>query len=420
MKLLNKSIRSYLIYSGIVLLIAIPVFYFAIQQIVAEDVDESLVAQKQQILTKLEKLVPANAVTFLETFEPGIRLHPLSAFYPHDTLYTARSYDSISKENIPYRILESNINVGGTAYLIQLKSSMLDSEDLIESIVMVVVVLILLIAAGLLIINRMISKKIWRPFYRTLDKLRNYRIEENQPVQFEKTGIVEFTDLNNTITALTQRSQQVYQSQKEFTENASHEMQTPLAVFQGKLELLMQTTPLNSEQAELISGLADASQRLNRLNKNLLLLTRIENNLFPEKESISIREIIEKLLDQYHFQLKKKNIALSFDYTGEDHIIANRTLIEILFSNLLSNAIRYNNDNGTICLQLKEKVFTIANTGLDTPLDSYKIFSRFHKASTDLQSIGLGLAIAEKISALYHLELAYTYSKNKHIFSFRF
>jgi signal transduction histidine kinase len=418
MKLLHRSIRSYLIYSTLVLLIAVPAFYFVIQRFVGEEVDEGLAAQKELVEAKF-KTLPMDSPGLPGTLEQGISLIPLPAFRPHDTIYTITLYDKISKENIPYRILESNIMVVDKPYQVKLKSSLLDSEDLIKNIVAVMAILMLLMIAGLLIINQMIAKKIWKPFYDTLNKLHNYQIEKNEPARFEKTNITEFADLNKAITALTKRNQQIYQSQKEFTENASHEMQTPLAIFQGKLELLMQTTPLNSDQAGLISDLADASQRLNRYNKSLLLLTKIENNLYPEKEPISIKELVERLIEQYRFQIENRHITLQSRYAGGDIILANRTLIEILFSNLLSNAIRYNRENGLIHLFLKDNVFTVQNTGGDTALNPDKIFGRFHKESTDLQSVGLGLAIAQKIIDLYHFELTYIYGEEIHSFSLR-
>jgi signal transduction histidine kinase len=419
MKLLHKPIRSYLIYSTLVLFIAIPVFYFVIQQFVLEEVDEGLAAQKELMVAKL-KTMHTDSSGLPEAMERGISLIPLPAFRSRDTIYSIKLYDDISNENIPYRILESNVMVGDKPYQVKLKSSLLDSEDLIKNIVAVMAALMVLMIAGLLIINQRITRKIWKPFYDTLNKLHHYQIEKNEPARFEKTNITEFTDLNKAITALTQRNQQIYQSQKEFTENASHEMQTPLAIFQGKVELLMQTTPLNREQAGLISDLADASQRLNRYNKSLLLLTKIENNLFLEKEPISIKELVERLIEQYRFQIENKHITLQNHYAGEDIILANRTLIEILFSNLLSNAIRYNRENGMIRLLLKGNVFMMQNTGADNPLNPDKIFGRFQKESTDLQSVGLGLAIAQKIVNLYHYELTYIYGDEIHSFSFRF
>ncbi|MEP7258319.1 MAG: HAMP domain-containing sensor histidine kinase [Flavitalea sp.] len=420
MKLLNKSIRSYLIYSSFVLLISIPVFYLAIQELVAEDVDESLQAQKLELVKKMEKLDASDQRKFMETFQTDIAPGADASTKAKDTFYTINIYDTLFKEEVPYRVLVSDIRLNGSDYYLRLKSSLLDSKDLIESIVTVMVILMLLIGIGLYIINRLISKKIWQPFYTALNKLRLHQIEKNELIAFDATDIDEFTDLNNTISSLTQRNQQAYESQKEFTEHASHELQTPLAIFQGKLDLLMQTTPLNQDQAELISDLSDACQRLNNVNKTLLLLTKIENNQFPEKEIIDIQEIIERLTEQYRFQLEKKNISLQSSFGHVEDIEANKALMEILLSNLYSNAIRYSKENGFIRLLLKDNTLTFQNTGVAIPLNERNIFGRFHKESQDVQSIGLGLSISKKISDLYQYGLNYTYLEGLHSFTIRF
>jgi signal transduction histidine kinase len=273
---------------------------------------------------------------------------------------------------------------------------------------------------GLLIINRVLTKRIWKPFYNTLDRLKAYRIDRQAILKLEPSPVYEFNDLNKAIETLTETNHQAYQSQKEFTENASHEMQSPLAVFQSKLELLMQTTPLNEEQASLIADLAGASKRLFRLNKTLILLTRIDNDQFLEKETVSVKDVLEKLINQFEFQIKNKSIHISFIDDEDFSVEANKTLIEILLSNLLSNAIRHNIPNGFIQVALHKKELVIQNSGKPSPLDSKKIFRRFQKESQDTESIGLGLEIVQKICALYRYAVQYRFSNQLHIFSVEF
>lgn len=417
MKLLNKSIGLYIIYSIIILIISIPVFYFLIQEIVAEDVDESLVTRKTLLVSKLKKLDFVKLSSIAEAFEPDIKITPVTTHDINDTLYTEVIYDSISREDIPYRVLRSKIDIGNDAYFINLRSSLVDSEDLIESVVFIVSVLTILIAAGLILINRIVSKKIWKPFNNTLDKMTRYQIEKNEPVFFEPTPIDEFNALNQTIASLTTRNQGMYQTQKEFTENASHELQTPLAIFQGKVELLMQTTPLNSEQADLITELSDTSQRMNRLNKSLLLLSKIDNDLFVQTENISLKELALRLIEQYRYQAEKKQIIVKTDMPGEGLVIANRSLMEILLSNLLSNALRYGNNESVVTVSLTNESFTVQNFGSPLTLDSDLIFDRFQKGSANPESIGLGLAIAKRICNLYHFTLNYHFDSSVHSFS---
>ena len=207
----------------------------------------------------------------------------------------------------------------------------------------------------------------------------------------------------------------MYQSQKEFTENASHEMQTPLAVLQGKLDLLMQTNPLSQEQSELITDLVDVNHRMNRLNKTLLLLSKIENNQFTEIEEISLKQVLEKLIEQYRFQAEQKNITITNNFINDIPITANRMLIEIMLGNFLSNAIKHNTLNGTIIITGSEICFK--NTGVAYELDKDKIFQRFQKQTASNNSTGLGLPIATKIAALYHFRVQYKYTNALHQFT---
>lgn len=420
MKLLNRTVRYYLVYAGIVLLIAIPILYFIIQGIVKEDVDESLVAHKEQIVKKMNQATQPIQLNSAETMEADLTIISSGNILPHDSLYTITTYDTISRENIPYRVLESNVLIKNTPYYLRLKNALLDSRDLIETIVLLMTLLLLFIIAGLILITRAIAKKIWKPFYTTVDKLHQYRVDKDEVPPFEKTPVDEFTELNKSITALVQRNRQAYQSQKEFTENASHEMQTPLAVFQHKLELLMQTNPITPEQAELMEQLDNTSQRMNRLNKSLLLLTKIDNNQFVDTETVSLKSIIEKLLEQYKFQADIKNIVVNFDLEQNKFLTVNKSLLEILVSNLLINAIRYTDSGGRVDIALSGKELIIDNTATGNSLDKSRLFQRFQKQAADGNSNGLGLEIAGKIATLYQLVLSYRFENNLHIFSLQY
>ena len=420
MRLLSKTIRSYFFYSFIILLLTIPLFYFIIRGIVARDADRSLIAQKNDIVGKLDRAILFDPFDLLEALEPDINLLPSERIQQHDTLYTANIYNPITQRITPYRMLSSNVVIRGRHYVIQLKSSLVNNDDLIQSIVLVEVILLVLIGTGLVLINRRLSRQIWDPFYKSLEKLRNYKVESDDPVHFENTGIYEFNDLNKTIHDLTERNKQVYMSQKEFTENASHEMQTPLAVLQTKLELLMQTEPITEEQASIISSLNDTSSRLSRLNRSLLLLTKIENKQYQDTESVQVDAVCDKVIELLASHAALKEISFQKEYKSLAIVQVNRSLFEILVSNLLTNAIRYNYKGGVINVKVDEKTLIIENTGTDHVPDKDKIFDRFHKEGTNSQSIGLGLAIVKRICALYNFAIAYDYINNLHTFTVHF
>ncbi len=420
MKLLQKTIRNYFLYSVFVLLVAIPLFYVVMQRIVQEGVDDDLIATKEMLKPKIADAILNNTVGQLKFIDQDIFISITTYTRPYDTFKTIEVFDTLSQKEVPHRVLSSSFTINGRPCLLQVKTSLVNKNDLIKSIVKVQIILLLLLLAGLFMINRSLSKRIWKPFYNTLNKLRNYKVENHEPLALAKSSVSEFADLNHSLEALTERTHSVYISQKEFTENASHEMQSPLAVFQSKLELLMQTAPLNEEQAQLMGDLANASQRMARLNKSLVLLTKIENNQFAETEDVLLSQVVESYLQQYQPQAQEKHITIDSNLQTDAMVKANKALIEILIGNLLGNAIRHNNINGKIHVSLTNDKLVIENTGRLFALDNRKIFERFQKESTDSNSIGLGLEMVKKICNIYHFELSYQFIHHLHGFTIQF
>ncbi len=419
MRLLKKTATSYFIYSAILLIMAVPVFYLALKKMIVNTVDENLVSTKTLVVPRLMNELLNHREGNLISSGYTIQYERARPEESEDSIYTMDPRGDAAHPGLftPNRQLVSHFYVNQEFYSLHITTSLTDKYSLVKRIIWVIIILLITLLLGLLILNQVLTKKIWEPFYRTLNRLKEYRVDKQAMLSLEKSPVDEFNDLNKAVTVLTETNYQAYQSQKEFTENASHEMQSPLAVFQSKLELLMQTNPLNEEQAMLIAELADASKRMFRLNKTLILLTKIDNDQFLEKENVSVKDLLEKLIRQYEFQIS--NASLRFELISEKdiRIEANKALIEILLSNLLSNAIRHNIAHGFIQVILNGKEMIIRNSGKGSPLDQKKIFRRFHKESHDTESIGLGLEIVNKIVALYHYQICYQFVNELHEFS---
>ncbi len=420
MQLLNKTIASYFSFSAVLLLAAIPIFYFALKTALIDTADEELLATKTRIMPQLRNAVVNHDQGNLYLYGYDIVFEKEQPTKNRDSMYSDELGGLYSNKQSPSRLLASHFTINQEFYSLRIKTSLADKLALIKRIILILSLLLVALLLGLLVINRILTKKIWQPFYTTLKRLQDYRVDKQPVLKSEPASVKEFNDLNRAIELLTERNYQVYTSQKEFTENASHEMQSPLAVFQSKLELLMQTKPLNEDQAALISDLANASKRMSRLNKSLILLTKIENNQFLKKESLSVKDILQKLLQQYEFQIGQQSIHIAFDDAMDITLNANKSLVEILLGNLLSNAIRHNVSNGNIQIYLKEKELVIQNSGKPSSLDTQKLFQRFQKNSPDADSIGLGLEIAKKICSLNHYSLEYRFIGLLHTFSVRF
>ena len=370
MRLLQRTIRQYSILSFFVLLIGIPVFYFVLQAVVKEEVDEDLAINKYQVVKRLNLLPADTVLTQFNYLDRDLVITRSRETNEYDSFSTMQVYDSLLYETVSERTLKTNVIVHGNPYLIQIRITMVDHKNLIETVLLVQVILLALLFAGLWIINKNVSS--------------------------------------------------AYLTQKEFTENAAHEMQTPLAVFQSKLELLMQTSPITSTQADLISKMADAGQRMNKLNKALVMLTRIQNHQFTDREKVDLEAVINNILNQYEDAITQKEITVSVKKISSAKIETNKTLIEVLAGNLLSNAIRHNRRGGFINISLNEKELVMENSGPAKALNTTKIFQRFQKETEDRTGLGLGLEIIDKICSLNHYSLKYHYQLEKHSFTIKF
>ena len=218
---------------------------------------------------------------------------------------------------------------------------------------------------------------------------------------------------------LIEKNTAIYKSQREFVENAAHELQTPLALFQTKIDTLTQLD-LTEEQSLLVTSLNTDVSRLNRLNKNLLLLSKIDNESFLEKSNIVLNDYITKHLDFFTEQANAKNLTIVTDFTSTLSITGNPALTEVLINNLFLNAIRHNEKNGKIIITTLNNELIFSNTGQNAPLKIEKLFNRFSKTNPSSQGNGLGLAIIKKIAELNNWKINYNFQDNLHHFSVKF
>lgn len=419
MRLLNRTTFNYLLYSILVLFVVTPIFYFVIDQLITKDVEETLFLQKKEIQYRLQKIKSDGDLLIWADLDGEVKIEPTNGKHYPDSIFNLTQYDSLSNEVEPYRVLSTTVIAGGKFYHLTARVSLVESEDLIKAIVIAQAVVLVFLLVGLLLINSLVSKRIWKPFYDTLQKLENFEVEKTPFLKLGTSSIIEFGDLNKAIEKLAERNYKSYLSQKEFTENAAHEMQTPLAVFQSKLELLMQTKNLSEEQAELIGSLTEATMRLSRLNKALLLISKIENNQYSENERVNVIELTNKLVSTFEKVALTNNILIKTSFVNDLSIFFNPALIDILLSNLLSNAIKHNSTNGVIEINIFNRQWKISNAG-NPLISSDKIFERFQKGTTNQTSTGLGLAIAKKICDMNGVTIQYEYQNNCHIFSINF
>ncbi len=294
-------------------------------------------------------------------------------------------------------------------------------EDIVEGMMIQFILIFSVLSLSLLVTMRFITKKLWKPFDDTLTKIEHFNLEQSEVPKFIPTDIKEFARLNMATEQLMNRDKESYKGQKEFTENASHELQTPIAVFQSKLDLLLQEE-LSEKQAEIVNELYAVSSRLSRLNKDLLLLAKIDNHQVGEQVRVNAIYAIGKNIALYKDLYHKHRIEVIGKNTNPLCLYVNVLLFDSLVNNLIVNAIRHSPDGSKIEIEIDDNEMTVSNPAIGNKLDEKHLFQRFHTANPNdvKRGNGLGLAIVKAICDYHGWKIQYLFENNRHLFRITF
>ena len=432
MKLFTRYNQVNLITTIIVMLITGFVYYQTISWILTNQKDKDLVVEEEEIFDyiRLNHQLPQTfesndqQTTFTEVKPNSVTRRFINTTYfekwengqgPKNKNLSANEADSGEYE--PGRGLITPVNVGGKYYKALIVVSKVETEELIRIIFLITIGVILLLLLVLLATNRLILRRLWRPFYSIMQEISLFNIAGTSQISELTTSTDEFKELNNAVILMTAKAKKDYNDLKTFTENASHELLTPIAVINSKLDTLIQTENFNPAQSKILNDLYNAVSRLNRLNQSLLLLVKIENKLLHERQLIDLSGILKETLTQFEEIFPGKQIVLSYTIDKKE-IYASRYLVEILLNNLIGNAVRHNYKRGEVIISLTGESLVIKNTGENAALPG-EIFTRFHKSSGS-EGNGLGLTISKQICENFGFELNYSFINNYHTFTVKF
>lgn len=395
-------------------------FYYTIIDEVIDETDDSLenyanivintaLADSSVLSTSGDKLMSRYS------FRP---ITEAEGLHYHEAFYDSTVYIEIEDEHEPVRVMRTAFRMpNGQFYELTLMISILERDDMIRAMFWYLMALFLLFLLTTSIGIRVVLQKIFSPLHRLLKWLHDIQPGKPLPPLENPTRIREFAQLNEAAWSMGNRSYKAYEEQKQFIENASHELQTPLAIACGKVELLAESETLTEQQMRELDAIYATLGRAVKLNKSLLLLSRIENGQYTETEDVSVDDILDNLLTDLMDIYEHKQIHLVRKRAQQPFVIrCHQVLTQILVSNLIKNALQHSPEGGNLEIITTSDSLSVRNIGYQ-PLDSNQLFKRFGShAQHQKESTGLGLAIAHTIATAFMLDLCYVWQDGKHCF----
>ncbi len=407
--LLKKTSRYFLLINAFLMLLGTVVLYFYTRSIMQNEVEEELYSRS----FRLEHYVSSNSQVI--ELPPVFEVKEVEHLRPEvikDTLIYDPSQDEMEK----FRELTTYRNLNGNNYQIIVRSMMVETEEIILIIFFLFCIILLIIFLVQFYFNRAWYKRLWKPFFLNLEKMKQFSLPSNPKVELVQSDILEFSELKDQMEELMQKVNSDYQNLKQFTENVSHELQTPLAVMQARIENLLNGHHLDTELFSQLTSLQKDLHRLAQLNKKMVLLTKIENKQFSNSEKIELNLMLKEALENFR---ELTAVPLFLQEENELEIIGEPQLAQILVNNLISNAVKNCAKDGEVKLVISGSSLEVRNSGEKAIENSADLFNRFSKGERS-PGTGLGLAIVKKICELYGYRLSYNFSDQNHCFSIDF
>lgn len=419
MKLIYHIIIRLSIVLSVILTIWAALFYFAMIDEINDETDDALEDYSEQIIVRFlagEELPSKNSNSNNQYY-----LSEVSAEYAqsksHISYVDSMVYIPLKQETEPARILTTIYkDESGKYYELVVSTPTIEKADLKSAILFWIIFLYVFLLLIILAINIWVHKLSNRPLYKLLAWLDEYNIGKSNPALQNKTNIIEFKKLNEAAVRNMKRAEEVFEEQKQFIGNASHEVQTPLAVCRNRLENLMEDESLSENQLEELDKIYQSLDYITKLNKSLLLLSKIENKQFVDKNDVELNEIIKKVIEDYKEAYSYMNIDVEIKETGKFNVKISESLAAILINNLIKNAYVHNKKSGCLLIEITSSKLIFRNAGQEFALNPKLIFERFYQGNKKEGSAGLGLALAKSICDLENLNIHYYFNNNLHCF----
>ncbi|MBL4559541.1 MAG: HAMP domain-containing histidine kinase [Labilibaculum sp.] len=414
MKLLTKINRSYLKYGLLVFLIADVIIILMINYILKDEIDQQLRLETKEIVRNLEEtgnfqnIYPTAIAQKTDKSEEKV-------YQPKDTII----YDAIQDVMIPFREFSKSKIINGINYRVTTRHMLMEFNDIFALFTVLISVVLFLVFLGFLLFTQKLNTMLWETFNKNIERLRSYSFNSPSKLELTATGINEFDDLNHVLSMMSSRLEKDYTATKEFSANAAHELQTPLAVIRNKCENLFSNSKLDKNTIETIREIYLSTDKLSGITKALLLLAKIDHGQFNEKDHVSLNQIFKYWINSFIDVIQDRNLIVSISATDNCQLLMDKRLANLLIQNIFANSIKHSNIGEEISICLAKDYFTITNSGEKAINQPDMIFNRFYTESQNIGSTGIGLAIVKKIADHYKIDINYSFKDFKHLFTFK-
>jgi signal transduction histidine kinase len=420
MKLLTKTTLYYVTISLFIFFILGIAVYQMVKRLEDRKVNQELNDQRNHFSYDLQNL---NAGIQNATIISGglVQLYPVPQIEQPDIQFTdTLLFDPIHKTYIPYRRLSYHLKIEGGLYKMAIYKSLYESNYLVEQVALIITIATTVFLLAVYFLYRYFFGRIWADFFSTISKMQQFNLSSPEILEFPGSMIIEFNELNQVLKKMIDRISDDFRSLKEFTGNLSHEIQTPLAVIRSKADLLLQDKNSSESQMLLAGEINAETMRLSKLIKALSLFTKLDHHQYSEIEMVDVEKIIKSKIEVFEDFIELRNLIVKFNISNKPMLEMNPELADILFLNLVKNAVRHNVDKGTIDIIMDSETFQIRNTGEIINFEPEVLFNRFSKLSKSSESLGIGLSIVKKICDYYQYQIKYTHANGIHEFIVKF
>ena len=394
-------------------------FYYIIIDEINDETDDSLEHYSEYIITQAlaGKQLPEkengtnNSYYITEVTTEYANSNPAVRFLDENIYIQARM------EEEPARVYKTIFkNSEGRYYELTVMVPTFEKNDLKNTILFWIIALYIILLLAIIVVNTIVLQRSLKPLYTMLNWIDKLALNKETPPLTIDSGITEFQKLSEALLRSAQRNAEIYDQQSLFIGHASHELQTPIAIVQNRLELLADEPGLTEQQLMQILKTKKSLESISKLNKTFLLLTKIENNQFPDSKEIDINELLKSLSSDFNEAYGYLNIDFDIKEETNLKIMMNESLAYVLFSNLIKNAYNHNHKGGQVQIIITPNNINIANTATHGALNPEYIFRRFYQGSKKEGSTGLGLSLVDSICKLYKMNISYSYNNEIHYF----